>query len=295
MKTFVLVVTVLVLGSLTFAQQAGTSNAKREQQAAAASAQSLLAHASARSPFATSACSFPFTSGAADSFVKYCVTANGNITQLETPQFHEHIAAGVFAEGYGVCDATTGVEYFDYADFGDSGNWGAPQIATQSATLVKLVRTTADGIWTLTQNITMVPGASPSIKVAMALRNNSTVDRTALLMRYADIDANSGFVNSLGATANSAFGWDPTAFANIGSRGNFGVTLQADALPQPHAPDLGPLGFTQFGPAGPAPCNPYAQMLAGLNTAGDGSVVAIYQLAVAKKAAKNVSLNYKGM
>ena len=64
---------------------------------------------------------------------------------------------------------------------------------------------------------------------------------------------------------------------------------------QPHAPDLGPLGFTQFGPAGPAPCNPYAQMLAGLNTAGDGSVVAIYQLAVAKKAAKNVSLNYKGM
>jgi hypothetical protein len=153
--------------------------------------------------------------------VKCCVTANGNITQLETPQFHEHIAAGIFGEGYGICDATSGTEYFDYADFGDSANWGPPTLVTQSATLVKIVRTTADGAWTLTQNVTMVPGASPTVKIAMALKNNTTIDRIAFLMRYADVDANSSFINSLGATSNSAFGWDPTAFANIGLRGNF--------------------------------------------------------------------------
>ena len=181
MKTFALGVTLLVLGSLTFAQQPGQSNAKLRQQAAAALCPVAARATSARSPFATLVCALPLHVWRRQ-LRECCVTANGNITQLETPQFHEHIAAGVFAEGYGARDASTGVEYFDYAGFGDSGNWGAPQIATQSATLVKLVRTTADGLWTLTQNITMVPGVSPSIKVAMALRNNSTVDRTALLI-----------------------------------------------------------------------------------------------------------------
>src|SRR5262249_7305150 len=150
-----------------------------------------------------------------------------------------------------ICDATAGVEYFDYADFGDSANWGQAAVATQSSTLVKIVRTTADGAWTLTQNLTMVPGTSPSVKVAMALKNNTTVDRVAFLMRYADIAANGVFINSLGATSNSAFGWDPTAFTGPGSRSNFGITLRADALPQQHSPDLGPQGFTQSGPSGP--------------------------------------------
>lgn len=84
-------------------------------------------------------------------------------------------------------------------------------------------------------------------------------------------------------------------FANVGLRGNFGVSLLADALPQQHAPDLGPQGFTQVGPGGPSPCNPYSLMFAGLNTAADGSVVAIYELGDPKKAAKTVTLNYKGM
>ena len=134
----------------------------------------------------------------------------------------------------------------------------------------------------------MVAGTSPAVKVAMALRNNTTTDRVAFLMRYADIDANRGFINSLGATSNSAFGWDPTAVPNIGLRGNFGINLVADALPQQHSPDLGPQGFTQSTPAGPAPCNPYAQMFAGLQTAADGSVVAIYELGVPTKASKSV-------
>jgi len=294
-KTLALIVTVLVLGPLTFAQQPGTSGTASQPQAAAAAAQARVAQTATHSLASTAACSFTFTSGANDTFVKYCVTANGNITQLEMPQFHEHLAAGVFGEGYGICDLTNGTEYFDYAAFGDSANWGPAALVTQSATLAKIVRTTSDGAWTLTQNITMVPGTSPTVKVAMALRNNTTDDRTAFLMRYADIDANTIFINSLGATSNGAFGWDPTAFPGVGTRGHFGVTLQADALPQQHAPDLGPQGFTQSGPGGPSPCNPYAFMFAGLQTAADGSVVTIYELGVPTKTAKTVTVHYKGM
>jgi hypothetical protein len=293
-KTLILVVGV-VLGSFAFAQEPGKSSANPQQQATAASAQTGFARSAIRSQLATSLCAFTFTSGSGETFVKYCVTANGNITQLEMPQFHEHLAAGAFGEGYGICDASFGVEYFDYADFGDSVNWGPATLVTQSATLVKIARTTADGAWTLTQNITMVPGTSPTVKVAMALRNNTTTDRVAFLMRYADVDANSSFINSFGATSNSGFGWDPTVFANIGLRGNFGVNLVADALPQQLSPDLGPQGFTQSTPAGPSPCNPYSQMFAGLNTAADGSVVAIYELGVPKKGSKSVTMHYKGM
>src|SRR5262245_36288224 len=155
-KTFAFVVVGLVLGSFVFAQESGKSGAKGHKQAAAASAQTRAALGAIRSQLATSLCAFTFTSGTNGSFVKYCVTANGNITQLEIPQFHEHLAAGAFGEGYGICDATAGAEYFDYADFGDSANWGPATLVTQSATLVKIARTTADGAWTLTQNITMV-------------------------------------------------------------------------------------------------------------------------------------------
>src|SRR5262245_10673086 len=63
----------------------------------------------ARSLLPTSICSFTYSSGAKETFLKYCVTANGNITQFESPAGIEHIAVGEVAEGYGVCDGTSGV------------------------------------------------------------------------------------------------------------------------------------------------------------------------------------------
>jgi len=71
--------------------------------------------------------------------------------------------------------------------------------------------------------------------------------------------------------------------------------LRPSALPQQLSPDLGPQAFTQFTPAGPSPCNPYAQIFPGLQTAADGSVVAIYELGVPKKGSKSVTMNYRGM
>ena len=56
------------------------------------------------SPDATQTCQSTFTSGSVSTLLKFCVTANGNITQLESPQNIEFISHGGFAEGYGVCD-----------------------------------------------------------------------------------------------------------------------------------------------------------------------------------------------
>lgn len=179
---------------------------------------------------------------------------------------------------------------------GDTANWLPATVVTQSRTLVKIVRSTADGIWTLTQNITQVAGTSPSVKIAMSLKNNTVIDRHVFLIRYADVDADGIFVNSLGATANSAFAWDPTTIPNIGLRGNFGVSLQADAIPQPQAAgDRGPEGFTQNTFSGPRPCSVLFNFVPNLDSADDGSVVTFYELDVPKEAARAVTLHYKGM
>jgi hypothetical protein len=120
---------------------------------------------------------------------------------------HEHIAFGDFSEGYGICDLNSGVAYDDYADSGDSGNWGAATVLGQTATSVKIARSTRDGIWTLTQTFTQMAGTS-SVKVGMVLKNNTGAERTALLMRFADVDADGVFQNSLMEPGNSAFGME---------------------------------------------------------------------------------------
>lgn len=43
---------------------------------------------------------------------------------------------------------------------------------------MKIARTSTDSVWTLTQTITQMPGDSPFIKIAMALKNNTAQQRT---------------------------------------------------------------------------------------------------------------------
>src|SRR5450756_2466088 len=68
-------------------------------------------------------CAFTFTSGVNLTSIQYCVTANGNIVQIEIPEGVPLISAASLGEGYGVCDVTSGTAYTDYGGFGDSGNW----------------------------------------------------------------------------------------------------------------------------------------------------------------------------
>lgn len=282
MKAFVLALSLSALCSLSFAGTSGAANGNK----ASASAQQGGAPLS-RSPFSTSTCSFTFTSGAKNTFLKYCVTANGNITELETPLNQEHIALGDFGEGYGMCDDNSNVAYFDYADFGDTPNWRPSTIVSQTASSLKIARTTADGVWTLTQTISQVTGTS-SVKIAMTLKNNSTVDRSIDLMRYADVDSsgNSDFITNQDATINTAFAWN-----SVGVDTNpFGLVMQNVGTSL-----FDYQGIVQAHPGGPSPCSAFADSVPGPLTATDGSIVMIYFLSVPKGASKTVTVSYRGL
>jgi hypothetical protein len=98
-KKVVLTVTVLVLCSLSFAQNPNAARVNPQPEAAALLAQKSAAQATSHRPPSSADCVFTFTSGAKNTFLKYCVTATGNVTAFESPAGHEHIAVGADGEG----------------------------------------------------------------------------------------------------------------------------------------------------------------------------------------------------
>jgi hypothetical protein len=287
MKTYVLGFTVLALSSLGVAQSLRTAADSHPRPAAAAS-QKIVAQASPRSPQSSTDCLFNFSSGSGNTSLSYCVAANGNIVQLETPSGHPQISTDR-GEGYGLCDENTNAFYYDYAGNGDSGNWGPATVVSHNSKSVKIVRTTSDGLWTLTQTITDLGGTAPTAKVAMAIKNNSGTTKVALLMRYADVDADGQQLNNLDATINSAYGSNSTSDQNNVSNA-YGLVLQNVGNSRfPYE------GFVQNGPQGPAPCNFRAFFAASPELSFDGSVVMIYEPEVGPNASATVTVGYKGL
>jgi len=281
-KNAFLAFAMLALGVLGFAQTPAIANVQPES--AALQAQRNAAEAAPHSSFSTSACSFTFTSGSGLTFLKYCVTANGNITSFASPVGEEQINVGVAGEGYGVCDFAGGTAYNDYAGFGDSGNWGPASIVSQSAKSAKIARTTSDGIWTLTQTISMVAGLPPSAKIVMTLTNNSGISRQGQLIRYADVDAGGVSENNFDATVSGAFGWNPGREPSAS-----GLMLQ-NSSSSIHA-----LAFAQDVAPGPAPCVPFTHMSNSTQIAIDGSVVLLYRFEIAAHRSQTVTVSYRPM
>ncbi len=151
MNKLVLAVLVLVFGALSLAQTPNFVWAKTQHPATARSNTKTALRAETHSRMPAPQCSFTFTSGNFLTFLQYCVTANGNVIQFETPEDTLLIAAKDLGEGYGICDATTHVSYSDYGGLGDSGNWNPARVVTHTPTSVKIVRKTSDGVWTLTR------------------------------------------------------------------------------------------------------------------------------------------------
>jgi hypothetical protein len=149
---------------------------------------------------ATTTCSYDFVTGNGNTYLGYCVTVNGNILEIQTP-FGQNML-GSNGEGYGICDQNAPTNYTDYA-VSDTGNWGSAVVLSQSASSVKIARTTADGHWTLTQTITKVPKTS-SITVVMALKNNQSVSDVAYLLRFADAEPPASFADYWLGGLNSA-------------------------------------------------------------------------------------------
>jgi len=236
-------------------------------------------------PDNTVTCSFNFSAGSGDKLLKFCVTVNGNITQLETPAGQEFIEKGTFGEGYGICNETPATVYSDYAGDGDSGNWNPPTTLSSSATSVKIARTTSDGIWTLTQTFTL-DKATPAVKIAMALKNNTLATRKAYLVRYADVDAAGGSTNDFDGTANSAFGWNSTTGVLDGA----GLMLKNTGARWSFTNGFGETTFH-----GPNPCafeNNWPGHIV-MNT--DGSIVLVYADNIGAGKTKTATMVYRGM
>jgi len=239
----------------------------------------------------TASCAFNFSSGVNNTYFRFCVSTTGNIPEIQTPHGHMQISFDRH-EGYGLCNETPVVAYYDYGQFGDSGNWGPASVVSQTTKSVKIARTTVDGIWTLTQTFTLIP-ATPSVKVVMALKNNTAAPRVAYLVRHADIDAdwNNTAVeeNNLSATTDGAFAWN----ASIPFGANSGYGLDLENVGQPQFGYLQGFARTTFQP--PNPCNFAGESSATVLINFDGSVALAYADSVGAGKTKTATMIYRGM
>lgn len=244
---------------------------------------------------ATETCSYQFTSGSGETYLQFCVTANGNIVEFQSPAGVEQLApqgAPPF-EGYGVCDSGTAASYYDYANF-DSGNWDAPVLVSQTATSVKIARTTSDGLWTLTQTITSTPGTNPYAKITMALKNNSGVTKFPKLIRFANaVPDNAGstgvYFENYDGTANSAFGY--LGENGTANGGPYGLMIQNMGNPSPTSVPYFREGFAINTTFGPDPCNSGA-LWVGPITQSNGSTIYYYDFTLPQGQTVTVNERY---
>src|ERR1035438_2380533 len=268
-KKSMLFAVVLTLSSLALAQHKGQQQQARPEGALVGDS--------------TTTCSATFTSGTGLTATKFCVTVNGNIPQFSVGG-EEMIQVGAYQEGYGFCDTTSGISYYDYAEY-DSGNWGAPTF-THSGNVVTVTRLTSDGIWSLKQTITNLPANATgpgSAKVSMALKNLSGVSRTAYLYRYTDVDADGDIGgNDFDFTAETAYGLEPGLNLGLASTNNtFNYTI-------------GQIAYAQNTSSGPDPCSPLG-FVAPQPFTGDGSIVQFWYFTLGHNALKTVTSTYKGI
>jgi hypothetical protein len=233
-------------------------------------------------------CAYQFTSGVGNTLVNYCVTANGNIAQIEMPSSIQLI--GPNSEGYGICNESPAQNYTDYG-VSDTGNWNPSVLVSHSSSSVKLARTTSDGNWTLTQTITKNTRV-PSITVVMALTNNQATDHVAYLVRFADAQPPNAFGSVYfleglnGAVAQAYKPPVPTPY---------GLVLENAATP--------PFGFwrgvVQNINTGPNACafayNDYTFFAADPNYNQFGSIAVAYVGVVKAGTTHTVTLTYRGL
>jgi len=162
---------------------------------------------------ASTTCASTYTTGSGPTLFQWCVTSNGNVVSLQSPDGEEHILLSA-SEGYQVCDFSALVAYTDYAAAADTGNWKA-SVVTQphgpNTFPLTIKRTTSDGKYTLTQKFSQVP-ADFTIKIATTLKNNTAGSPFIYVYRYADLAIDGGGNSSIDwfdQSANSAWGYLP--------------------------------------------------------------------------------------
>lgn len=189
-----------------------------------------------------------FTSGSGVTFLKVCITENGNISFLESPAGKVHINS---REGYAVCSVDLGI----FTVFGFDMNiaaegWG-PAIVSDNKRII--TRTTLDGMFQLKQTFTVLP-AAPGVDVKMELKNLSqTTFHDVMIARYFDGDIDGQPVNEYSHTNGAVWGLylhglmlNPAPVANV----NFSSMMAkfADWDPLGSGPKTGRGCFTNLAP-----------------------------------------------
>jgi hypothetical protein len=262
--------------ALTFATAALAQGVRQNNQAQQAQIEAKQQDVGNASENATTKCSYTFTSGTGNKFMKYCVTKNGNIVQFQSPKGFEYIATAPAGEGYAFCNFDSSTPYYDYAGYGDSGNWQPATTVSKTATTVKISRKTTDGIYTLTQTIAQNAG-NAQVQVTMTLKNNTTTARHIGLLRYVDVDANGFTSNSFDYTFRTAFGY---------LNGGYGLQLQYVSGSTSNG------AFSQNIPAGPNSCQIFQNVQGPLQDT-DGSVFLQYDFELQANASQTVVTAYK--
>jgi hypothetical protein len=172
-------------------------------------------------------CMFTYTSAPPKPSMTFCVSPNGNLTNLQIPiGSNGLVAEGLIgysgllegSEGYGVCQESPVASYFDYINNAgeDATTWMAATVVSQTTTSIKIARTTADGNWTLTQTFTAQETIPPAVQVTMALHNNTTVAHVVYLVRVVGTTYHYDYNSS--STQSNAFAW-----GNSSPVDNFGL------------------------------------------------------------------------
>jgi len=125
-------------------------------------------------------CVYSLKSGAATTYIEYCISANGTVVKLQAPAGQEHVDIGQVLEGYVICSGTN-VHDWDLSD--TASGFGATTILKgPTATSVTLRRSSdryqLDQILTLakkekeltiTMTVTNISGAMiPDVRIARA-------------------------------------------------------------------------------------------------------------------------------
>jgi|ERR1019366_8747627 hypothetical protein len=246
---------------------------------------------------ATSQCYSTFTFGSGQTLFNFCVTGNGNVTQLTSPAGYEHIGLGLIGEGYGLCDYAAQARYFDYADFGDSGNWGSPTVSQPNGANTfpfSIVRSTADGLFTLTQAFTRNT-TERIVVVKTTIKNNSPITKQLVLVRFADIDANNGhfgdYQNWFDQDSDSAWGYNSLSLVALNPVPVYGVKLITGSVLVPH--QAGTFDVAAKGFAGPDPCFPSLSENDNTPVLEDGGVWLAHFVMLKKGTTATVNVEYR--
>jgi hypothetical protein len=233
-------------------------------------------------PGAVAGCAVTYTSGTGHNLTQYCVTTNGNIVQFSRGG-DEYISVGSFLEGYGLCDESANVSYYDYAG-AVSDNWLSANFS-HTAKKATSTRVTSDGIWEITNTISQVaanaagPGAA---KVSMQIRNRTAADRIIQVIRYADADFSRDGVDNF----NNDFDYSIDTASALEPGFGTGLSLTTNTFNFEHA------AYAQDVSEPPDPCDAFPN-IAAQPFVGDGSIAHAYAFEVPANGSKAVVLTYK--